>query len=222
MCKKNNHLIEYNGTTIFKNSTNNNTERLEYESFVLQKANKLGIPSPKFISFNNNVLEMEYIDKNNTLETAEFLDRIDLFCLTQNFILNSNGNDLLSIENIINSQESNSIKKLIEVYNSEPKTNNFCHGNFSPQNLILKENKFIVIDFENSFRGNPIFDIGMTSATLSTYERVINDRYYLTKLKEFHSEYKKRMKEKYKYSDKNFEIVFDLFYYVLNQKSPVD
>lgn len=45
--------------------------------------------------------------------------------------------------------------------------NNFCHGSYTTKNVMFYKNGFYVIDFEGSFKGDPIIDICITFIILN-------------------------------------------------------
>lgn len=169
-------LFQNERTTIeeFENyiikKTNNS---LEGEAKNLQEANRLSIPSPKFIEVNNNLLKMEKIE-GLLLDFKSFESYIDNFCNLHKKILFTKSPKLVKFEDIISTLKimPNEIKEIfLTKYNSIPKQDSFCHGDYQPNNIIIGDDQLYVIDFESSFSGHPMLDVCMTYIYIFIHEK---------------------------------------------------
>jgi aminoglycoside phosphotransferase (APT) family kinase protein len=105
-----------------------------------------------------------YKIKNFAHEFAEIHFRIHNIEIDNNFTdektvlaWNINNNDLLTPE----------YKKIIiEYLNNLQSDNKLCHGDFHVNNTIYSEGKYYILDWITAVRGNPSFDVAITSILL--------------------------------------------------------
>jgi uncharacterized protein (TIGR02172 family) len=57
-------------------------------------------------------------------------------------------------------------KKIISYMENLPDGNSLCHGDYHPDNLILRDGKPFIIDWMTATRGNPLADVARTSVLL--------------------------------------------------------
>lgn len=51
---------------------------------------------------------------------------------------------------------------LLDMLNSSPKHNKLCHGNFTPHNIIMNDNKLYITDWNHASQGNASADVART------------------------------------------------------------
>lgn len=120
--------------------------------------------------------------------------------LKEYLIENINKTDLLSEEKK---------QKIIEIVKSTDEDNKICHGDFHPDNILMSNNKPIIIDWLNCKKGNPKLDFarsyilinyGSLPSKISMLEKIFVQ--LIRKLLLFN--YIKRYKKKYNITKKDF------------------
>jgi hypothetical protein len=89
-------------------------------------------------------LDCKYLSSDIT-KTPQFKE-IDFSKDTE--ILEICTTELLSLKNLIK-----------ELYSSCMEGSQFCHGNITPSRLLIRGNEFSLINFEDSYLGNPLVDL---------------------------------------------------------------
>lgn len=82
--------------------------------------------------------------------------------------------------NIANLDESLKID-LIDMLNSSPKHNKLCHGNLTPHNIIICEDKYYITDWNHASQGNASADVARTylwmKMNMNTYADLYLDKF---------------------------------------------
>lgn len=79
----------------------------------------------------------------------------------------------------INNSGLDSTKKyeLLTILDGAPKHKKVCHGDFTPQNIIISNGKPIIIDWNHATQGNASADVARSYLWLYLYDKNIADMY---------------------------------------------
>jgi len=83
-------------------------------------------------------------------------------------------NDLPKAEDIfvksikINKKIASKEVQLLKYFNTLSTGNNVCHGDFHPDNIMISQNEWIVLDWTNGYSGNPLSDVARTYVLIRT------------------------------------------------------
>lgn len=82
--------------------------------------------------------------------------------------------------NISNLDESLKID-LLDMLNSSPKHNKLCHGNLTPHNIIISDDRYYVTDWNHAVQGNASADIARTyiwmKINMPDYSKIYLDKF---------------------------------------------
>ena len=67
--------------------------------------------------------------------------------------------------------------ELLTRLDSRPKHTKLCHGNFTPENIILNENGTFIVDWVAARQGNASADVGRTYLLLSLHDPDMAEKY---------------------------------------------
>ena len=164
-----------------------------YESLTHARVESTGLPVPKIkevsVIDGRWAIHMDYIkgktladlmkeDPKNASEYIEKFIDLQLLVHAQTTPKLSKLKDKLSRQ--INSLTCiDAIKRydLLTRLDSKPKHTKLCHGNFTPENIIVNDGKTYIVDWMHARQGNASADVGRTYLLLNLQHPEIADEY---------------------------------------------
>lgn len=173
-----NNKIYTDGTAVYKIFNEGYPKNDVFlEAYITAKVEDLGItvPSIQEISFKNNkwmfkstnitgknIYELlkEFPEKSNDYleKLVDIQTSIHKYRCPELPIQKQKFSDYIDQSNL---EESMKID-LKDMLNSSPKHRKLCHGNFTPHNVILSEDKAYIVDWNHAVQGNASADVSRT------------------------------------------------------------
>lgn len=178
-------VYNYNKDKVLKLFYNSiNKDFIKFEVEISKAIYKLGIPSPKVYDLlekdDRQGIIFQYIEGKTMLKIMEnkiweMIPLIKKMVKLQFNIHKYTMNELPSVEekfmkaiqnqaNILGDRE----KIILDYFEKMPKEYKLCHGDFHPDNIIVRGNEMIAIDWTNAYIGNPLSDIARTCILCTT------------------------------------------------------
>lgn len=72
-------------------------------------------------------------------------------------------------------------KRILDYFESLPKSSSVCHGDFHPDNILVTEKDMVAIDWNNAYSGYPLSDVALYRQLLLQLPWRLQEPYHLQK-----------------------------------------
>ena len=180
-------VIEYNGFVLKLYKEFNNNEYIDKEYYFSKFAfdHNIKTPEPKQIIYENNRKGIVFekingkpllkIILSNSLKLKQMIKIfVELQTSIHKIILNNSKYTFISYlnESIVENNLINDDTKafLFNYIKTLPEGNNLCHGDFHPENILVDNNNFYIIDWMTGMQGNIAADVARTEMIIKNAE----------------------------------------------------
>lgn len=150
---------------------------------IVKRKNRIGIIYERI--YGNTMLQNIFDDTSNIKTYAQNLAKLhyEIHKITSDKTLHDFKKSLIRNIKKVDLLDSSTKRKIISYTNSLPDGNNLCHGDFHPENILIDNDEYYVIDWMTAKKGNYLCDVARTMIILKY--SVIEDAVPLDEMKQY-------------------------------------